>query len=127
MTLSTFRSTYPEFSNTSSYPDAMVNVYLNLSSKVVSEDRWGDCYDLGVGLFIAHNLVLAKSNVDASTAGSLPGQTSGPTASKAVGSVSVSYDTNNGSELSAGHWNLTSYGKQYIRYAKMFGAGAVQL
>jgi len=29
--------------------------------------------------------------------------------------------------LNAGHWNLTVYGTRFIRFAKMFGAGPIQI
>jgi hypothetical protein len=126
MDIATFRTEFPEFT-LALYPDAQVTFWSNLGELLVNECKWDTMKPFGVSLFTAHHLVIAKANLDASTSGSLPGQTSGPTASKAVGSVSISYDTNAGLEKDAGHWNLTSYGKQFIHLLRMFGAGAVQL
>lgn len=124
MELATFREQFPEFANTTSYPDPMVEFWSDLADSLISEDKWGTSKSYGVSLFTAHQLVLAKSNVDST---GLPGQTAGPANSKTVGSASVSYDTSSSTELSAGHWNMTSYGKQYIRLARMFGVGTRQL
>lgn len=127
MVIATFRTHFPEFASTVNYPDAMITFWSTIAEKMVRQCRWDDMYESGVELFTAHSIVLAKSNVDASAVGGLPGQVSGPTQSKTVGSASVSYDTNASLELNAGHWNMTTYGKQFIHLARLFGAGAVQL
>lgn len=126
MDIATFRTNFPEFTE-ALYPDSMVTFWSNFGEVMVLEKRWSTVKPQGVALFTAHHLVLAKANVDSSTSGGLPGQTTGPIASKAVGSVSVSYDTNSTLETGAGHWNQTSYGKQFIHLARMFGAGAYQI
>lgn len=126
MNIATFRQNFPEFTQ-ALYPDPMVQFWSDFGEQMVIEKRWGVQKPYGVQLFTAHHLVMAKGNVDASTNGALPGQTTGPTASKAVGSASISYDTNSTLEMGAGHWNMTSYGKMFIRLARMFGSGAVQL
>jgi hypothetical protein len=126
MDIATFRQNFPEFTE-ALYPTPMVTFWSNFGERMVLEKRWGDEKPTGVQLFTAHHLVLAKSNVDSSAVGGLPGQTSGPTASKTVGSASISYDTNSTLEENAGHWNMTTYGKQFIHLARMFGAGAYQL
>lgn len=126
MNIATFRAAFPEFTEVL-YPDAQVTFWSDFGERMVLEKRWCTEKPTGVQLFTAHHLVLAKSNVDASTNGGLPGQISGPTASKTVGSASISYDTNSSLEEGAGHWNLTTYGKQFIHLARMFGAGAYQI
>ncbi|MBX9696911.1 MAG: DUF4054 domain-containing protein [Alphaproteobacteria bacterium] len=47
--------------------------------------------------------------------------------SKSVGGVSVGYDSTAQSEKDAGWWNRTTYGQQFIRLVRIFGAGAIQL
>lgn len=126
MDINQFRAEFPEFDQTK-YPDSMVIFWSNFGEQMVKENRWQSQKPFGVKLFTAHHLVLARSNLNSSEVGGLPGQVSGPTASKTVGAASISYDTNSTLEMGAGHWNMTSYGKMFIRYAKMFGAGAVQL
>lgn len=126
MDIALFRQNFPEFTE-ALYPDLMVTFWSNFGERMVLEKRWGEEKPTGVQLFTAHHLVLAKANVDSSAVGGLPGQTTGPTASKTVGSASISYDTTSTLEEKAGHWNMTSYGKQFIHLARMFGAGAYQI
>lgn len=126
MDIATFRTNFPEFTQ-ELYPDGQVTFWSDFGERMVLEKRWCSEKPMGVQLFTAHHLVLAKNNADTSASGGLPGQTSGPTASKTVGSASISYDTNSTLEENAGHWNSTTYGKQFIRLARMFGAGAYQL
>jgi len=124
---STFRADFPEFESTIKYPDSMLTFWGTLAENLILIDRWQDMKPFGVELFVAHQLVTASMNIKANEVDGLPGQFLGPANNKSVGEVSVGYDTNMSMELGAGHWNLTSYGKQFIRLARMFGAGAVQL
>lgn len=119
MNIAQFRLDFPLFADTTKYPDAMVTFWGNIAEKQIIEDRWGDIYTQAVELYTAHSLVLAT---DAKI-----GKTTGLQNSKAVGDVSVGYDTTSTIELNAGHWNLTIYGRQFIRLARMYGAGCVQL
>lgn len=123
----TFRTNFPEFTSTVIYPDSQLTFWGAIAEKMVNLDRWGDMKPFGVELFVAHQLVIMKQNVDASNAGGTPGQTLGAATSKSVGEVSVGYDANVSMEVNAGHWNLSVYGKQFIRLLRMFGMGAVQL
>lgn len=125
--IKTFRASFPEFSDTTVYPDAMINFWLGLAQQMVRECIWKTAWVQGVSLYIAHELVLASQNQKAAAIGGSPGQSSGIANQKAVGSVNVSYDSQANSEKDAGFWNLTNYGKQFIRLARIFGAGAIQL
>jgi hypothetical protein len=127
MDVPTFRTNFPEFADETAYPTSTITFWSNIAEKMVRLCRWDDMWENGVQLFTAHHIVIAKANTNASAVGGLPGQVSGPAQSKTVGSASVSYDTNSSLETGAGHWNLTTYGKQFIHLARLFGAGAVQL
>ena len=81
----------------------------------------------GVSLYTAHELVIAAQNVKAGQNGGVPGTSGGIPVDKTVGSVSVSYDAQSTTEKDAGWWNKTTYGQQFIRLARLFGAGAIQL
>jgi len=122
-----FRAAFPEFASTVTYPDAMLNFWASVAEKMVVEDIWQDMYTNAIYLYVAHEITLARQNVKASTTGGTPGQSGGPAQSKAVGAVSVSYDSQVTSEKDAGWWNLTTYGKQFFRLQQMFGAGCIQL
>lgn len=123
----TFRTDIPAFADEAKYPDAQVNFYLGLGNKLLNETRWADLRDYGLELFVAHNLVLAAMDSESSETGDVPGTNTGAVASMAVDKVNISYDNTASLEPNAGHWNLTTYGKQFIRLARMVGAGGVQL
>lgn len=127
MDIAAFRSAFPEFADLSRYPDSQVTFWSGVAEKQVKASLWDNMYTTGVMLYTAHEITLAAQNARAGNIGGVPGSTAGPTNSKTVGSVTVSYDTQQAQEKDAGYWNLTSYGKQFIRLARMFGSGAVQL
>lgn len=122
-----FRAAFPEFGNTTLYPDAMVTFWLSLITQQVLLPVWKGCWVQGVSLYLAHELTLAGQNAQAGAIGGTPGQQSGSPQSKQVGSVNVAYDMQPISEKDAGYWNLTNYGKQFIRLARMFGQRPIQL
>jgi len=117
-----FRQDFPEFADTTKYPDAMVNFWLGFAVLMLNADRWGAALDYGVELMVAHEVTLAA----ASKAGK-PGAILAPQSSKTVDKVSVSYDTSAVKLENAGHWAGTSYGMQFFQMARMMGAGGVQL
>lgn len=122
-----FRNDFPEFSNGTRYTDAAINFWSGIGDKLLSPDRWGDLHTQGLSLFTAHNIALAAGNSATAGAGGVPGQTNGVVSAKTVGSASVSYDVASLSELNAGHWNQTVYGRQYIRLVRLLGQGCYQL
>lgn len=126
VTPASFRQNYPEFSQ-AVYPDPAVNYYLVIAGKLLNERRWLDMIDVATELFVAHHLVLERQAQKAAATGAVPGQNSGALASKAVGPVNASYDTNAGIEEGAGHWNLTTYGTRFMNLVRMFGAGPIQV
>lgn len=122
-----FRTDFPEFSDTAAYPDSGVTYWLRIAGLLMDTLKWGDLYDVGTELFIAHNLVLERQAQKSAATGAVPGQSQGPTSSKTVDKVSVSYDTNAGIVKDAGHWNLTTYGTRYMGLVNMIGAGGMQV
>lgn len=124
---SAFRAAFPEFADTAKYPATQLDFWSALATAQVNVCRWGAQAPLGVFLYVAHELTLAGQNLGAAAFGGTPGGSSGPINSKTVGSVSVSYDTQQVAEKDAGWWNSTSYGRQFIRLARIFGSGVVQI
>lgn len=122
-----FRKNFPEFADLARYPDPQLTFWATLAEAQVKENRWKAMYSTGVMLYVAHEVTLAGQNLRAGEAGGTPGGASGPVNSKTVGSVTVAFDTQQSAEKDAGHWNLTAYGKQFIRLARTFGAGPVTL
>lgn len=123
----TFRAEFPEFSDTTVYPNAQITFWAGVAEKQVNRQVWCDEWTVGVSLYVAHEITLAAQNKKAAAVGGVPGTSGGIANSKTVGSVSVGYDSSTTTEKDAGYWNLTNYGKQLIRLARLFGAGCIQL
>lgn len=121
-----FRTDFPEFASTTDYTGSMLDFWSSIAAELVSLDKWGNLYNQGISLFVAHNLVLQRKNMNAASGG-VPGTSTGMLASKAVGRVSVGYDNSNVALDNGGQWNLTTYGMQYLQLARMIGVGGVQL
>ncbi len=127
MVIADFRAEFPEFASTAIYPDAQVTFWATIAEAQVVYDIWTDLYTFGVKLYVAHEITIAAQNVKAVAVGGSPGQAGGIANSKTVGAVSVSYDSATQSEKDAGWWNRTTYGQQFYRLVRVFGAGCVQL
>ncbi|UQN68018.1 DUF4054 domain-containing protein [Burkholderia multivorans] len=127
MDVSQFRQAFPEFDDTTTYPDALVQFWMTVAVSLVNADRWGDLTDLGIALVTAHHLALAVKDQKMAAVGGVPGQVSGPQSSKAVDKVSASYDTAAVAINDGGFWNATMYGVRYLSLAMMMGAGGMQL
>lgn len=127
VTTKSFRDAFVEFTDQTRYTDPMVNFWGQIAGRMVNPRRWGSFTDLGVMLFMAHHLVLEKQAMDAAARGGDPGTRVGVMTNKAVGDVSVGYDSVTVSEKDGGHWNMTTYGSRYLRLLRTFGAGPVQI
>lgn len=127
MDIAQFRQNFPEFADTTAYPDPQITFWSGIAEKMVNKCVWDCMYENGVMLYTAHELVLARQNEMAAAVGGLPGQGGGIASNKTVGSVSVGYDPNSTTEKNAGWWNLTNYGKQFYRLVRIFGSGCIQL
>jgi hypothetical protein len=117
-----FRIMFPAFSDPAAYPDATIEFWIGLAP--CDPDIWNGYYQLGQGLWAAHEMMKF---------GSVPGSGGpgasgiGPMTSKSVGPVSVGYDANVGSEDGAGSYNSTIYGRQFYHWAKLLGMGPIQV
>ncbi|MBN6728787.1 DUF4054 domain-containing protein [Burkholderia multivorans] len=127
MDVSQFRQSFPEFDDTTTYPDSLVQFWMTVAVSLVNADRWGDLTDLGIALVTAHHLALAVKDQKMADVGGVPGQVTGPQSSKAVDKVSASYDTAAVAIKDGGFWNATMYGVRYLSLAMMMGAGGMQL
>lgn len=123
----TFRANFTEFSDAAKYPDTLVDLWLGVGASLVNSARWCAMYDMGLQLCTAHHLVLSSRDEAAAAVGGVPGELTGPTASKSVDKVSVSYDTGAAALTDAGFWNLTSYGVRFLTLARMMGSGGIQV
>lgn len=114
LVLSTFRAHFPEFCDVAAFPDSMLTLWASVGEQRISAERFGGLYDHATELFVAHNLKLSVA-------------AGGAVASKTVGSVSISYDTQGSMLKDAGHWNQTVYGRQFVQLMRLIGGGCVQL
>lgn len=127
MDITTFRQSFPEFSDATRYPDSLVTFWLGVVTRMLNPDRWADLLDIGLSLALAHHLVLAVRDQSSAQAGKVPGTVLGMQTSKSVDTVSVSYDVSAVTNEGGGFWNMTSYGVRFLGMARLFGAGGVQL
>lgn len=127
----TFRQLFPEFQDPAVYTDVVLEFWANVATvgdtPLLDPDRWGSLLDAGTGLFVAHHVALAMRDQSTAYKGGVPGSIQGPTASKSVDKVSVSYDTSAVSMTDAAFWNMTSYGVRFLTYARLIGAGGIQM
>lgn len=127
MDVALFRVDLPEFADSARFPSSTITFWSSLGEQLISVDKFGGLYTQATELFTAHNITLAAGNVAACAAGGLPGGSGGPVSGKAVGSVNVSYDNASVMLPNAGHWNQTTYGRQYIQLIRLLGNGCYQL
>ena len=127
VTVESFREQFPAFADAVKYSDAAVGLWLTVAQQMVGASRWGDMTDVGVSLYVAHNLALEAQAVKAGNAGAVPGAAVGILNSKAAAGVSAGYDVTTSTEKDAGAWNLTTYGTRFYRLSRMMGAGPVQV
>jgi len=142
VTPSQFLTDFPEFDTSGDtdpqavqFDPAQIQFWINRALRTLNPCRWDDSddgprpsdLDYGVELFTAHNLVLGAIDARDGQVGGIPGVAKGAIAATSAGDVAVSYDTANTMEFDAGHWNLTTYGKRFIRLARMMGAGPLQV
>lgn len=130
MDVATFRGVFPEFGDTTAYPDARIAFALQEASLRLLPQIWGELRDSGIAYYVAHRLALAGATKAATSSG---GQAStgvlpapGIVTSKAVGSVSKSMDVSVGSVDGAGDFNLTLYGREYASLAATIAVGVMQ-
>jgi hypothetical protein len=132
LTVEQFRATFPAFANTNYYPDEQVAFWIDEAvggtsgSPAIDPLRWGQFYNVGLRLYVAHNLALERLATRQSASGAAP-VGSGVVSGRSVGPASVSYDTEFGSEEGGGNYNLTVYGQRFLRYLRMAGTAPAQL
>lgn len=127
MNISQFRQAFPEFADSCKYSTTQITFWATIAEQQVNECVWKDMWVTGVQLYVAHEMTIAYQNVKSSKRGGAPGTFGGIPNNKAVGGASIGFDNQATAEKDAGWWNTTTYGRQFIRLARLFGAGAIQL
>lgn len=121
------RGNFPAFQNQTEYPDAVVNFWITYATLFLDPNRWGNAFDVGLQLFVCHNLSLEFNANHAAKRGQNPGFVIGPVTAGSVDKVSYSRDPSAAFDPAAGHWNLSIYGLRYWRLVMMMGAGPVHV
>ncbi|MCW0309103.1 DUF4054 domain-containing protein [Pantoea ananatis] len=126
-TVEQFRTDFPQFNNSTLYPDTQVQFRLNLADIQLDQNRLGRLFPYLVELFVAHYLTLQAGDNRSAALGRAGGSSSGVLSSKSVDKVSMSYDNSSTLNPAAGFWNNTRYGAEFYQTICMFGAGGRQL
>ena len=123
-----FLAAFPEF--TGKVTDELISKWIALAGDCFNFNRFGSYWELAMGLFTAHNLILKLKAGNADTPEGIllaKASATGVEQSKSVDTLSVSYDTGSTLEEYKGWGNLkeTSYGRQLIDLIKACSAGGV--
>lgn len=126
-TVEQFRTDYPEFANTTRYPDPIINRALRQADMTLDQNVQLGQFVFLAELFTAHYTELGGKTLAASLAGGVNTGGGGVLTSKSVDKVSASYDVSGIVNPDAGFWNNTSYGREFFWWWSMYGAGGRQL
>lgn len=122
-----FTKAFPEFADENKYSPETMEYWAGVADLQLNISRWGTLATHGKYLFVAHNIALSAQAVAASDRGADVTRGTGLISSKGVDGVSVSYDNSAVNEENAGNYNLTRYGRELIRIARIKGIGGLQL
>lgn len=126
ITVASFRTAFPAYGDPTVYQDGQVQFYIDFAYQMLRSERWGSVIDQGASLFVAHFLstdALAK----AAGIGGIPGTGVGVVDAGTIDKVTFGKNVDAIMEPDAGHWGMTVYGLQFIRIARMMGAGPIQV
>lgn len=121
-TVQEFRALLPVFGNAEEYPDDTLTYWIQDAADQLDPLVWASLWSKGVMLYTAHTLELFRRLGGDSNNGVV-----GLELSKTVGKVSVDYDTTATSMKDGGPFNTTTWGTQFLFYARMVGAGPRQI
>lgn len=127
LTAAKFRDMFPELECPADYTEPRINIAISIAAKFMNEQRWGTWFEYGLGLLTAHRITLTKKSQVEAEFGLIPGAAEGVLTSKSADKVSLSFDASSTVEEGGGFYNLTRYGQEWLRLAKMVGAGPLQV
>lgn len=122
-----FRQSFEEFADPGIYSTGRLTRLANAALLQMDAGRWDTWLDMGTDYFVAHKLTLEDRARARADVGGDPGLINGPQTAKAVGEASATYDATSVVVENAGEFNLTVYGLEWIRLARMIGAGPLQV
>jgi len=136
VTPTTFRVTLPEFGNTATYSDAMIQNWICFGTLYIQPPMWDDSIvdcagltflDRGITFFAAHYLAMQQSGIQRAAYGGIPGTNVGVVNSVSANSASVGYDTGIGANDEWGPFNNTIYGQIYMQMSMLVGMKPLQI
>ena len=121
VTAADIRALFPEFADTTMYPDARIEADITIAGLYVSKKNYGDIgFDrrvLLIELMAAHLLKLDRqTGADGAAGGSAGGGATGLKLSATVGEVSVSYAVPEDNGALHFFLNQTTYGQRYAAF-----------
>ena len=123
-----FRNLFPAFADPTRFSDALIQTWLDLAP--LDPCVWGDRYQIGQGLWTAHELYkFGPGGLMTAAPGShtLVSGLQGAVSNKSVGPVSVGYDLNLTKIEGAGPYNASMYGQQFWQIAMSLPVGPYQI
>lgn len=123
ITAADFRTAFPEFTSTTTYPGSQVDFWIAQGYAQLNAASFGAQLDLAVMLFVAHNVVLSARAAATAAKGQVVGASTGVVSSKSLGPGSMSYDTTLATYADAGIWNATIYGQRLYQMMRAYSAG----
>ena len=125
VTVASFRANFPEFADTSIYPDAAITRFIVLAANFLNPRQWGAIVDYGTELWVAHNITISGEKIKTGDVASL----GAPITEKHVGEVG--YSQSPGLLLQGqgdiGLYAKTTYGLQFWQLMNLVGTGGIQL
>lgn len=128
-----FRDYYPEFADTTTWPDATLTRSLEAADDETGSKRWGNYIESpasfkarGLFAYAAHRAVLSKAAQRAVENGGTPAPAA-QASSKQVGDESVQYAVPMAESMAEaqgiGDLRATIYGQEFLRLRRRAGAG----
>lgn len=127
ITVETFRSMFNAFADPGVYDENAINMFITIAYSRLNGGRWGATLDYGASMFVAHHMALTARDNATVDAGGLPGDVQGVKSAKSVDKVSISYAPDTVALTDGEFWNMTTYGIQFLRLARMMGSGGMQV
>lgn len=128
VTVTQFREQLPLFADSAVYDDPMIQFWLTFADGFVNADRWGpELRPQGICLFVAHFISRDAVMAREVAAGGVAGLRGGQIASEGVDGVNVSFNVSSTDLENGGHWNDTIWGKRYLQFSRLLGAGPVHI
>lgn len=127
-----FKQTFPQFFNAEGkclVPEQVLNTFINRANNAITPDKWGDAWEYGAGLYIAHYSAMYLSTYapisETPSQAAATGGLVGVVKSATLGDSSVTYDTDALTKATAdwGSLNATKYGQMLATEARLIGMG----